>query len=497
MWEATPVPGETGAVSDRANESDHRHSWRTAQGFTDLVLVVVVVASLFGRYSISVGRLTVRPEHAATGVLLVWTLLGAARRRAALARLRDPMVVLLAAWLGIGVVSTALFAPSRSGSLPILGWLVSDLILLVCLLAVVDRLGVAERTGAVLVVPWAALGVGAVVAAVHGWLTWGVQFDDVFHVYAAYATAYEANIFAAFVAAWALVLVWRDGHRLWVAVLAAVIVPLAILAGQTRASLAALALGLVLMLAMTWRMWWGSPRWWVTTRAAVLMLAGLAVIAVVGPVKSFGQAPGATAGGANGATPSISAFPSPTSPSPTSPSPTSPSARPTATAAPPTPTATPQPDKITHFGFGDNFEFRRIVAQTAMSDMAGVRWLVGNGINTFGQRHDDPTQAGVPGYISSLPIQVLYDTGIAGVAVFVGFVIAAFRRVPAHRRSLAIPVAASLAVTSTFTSSLWFSTTWIMVAVLVRPTTRAYAGVTAQHLLDGLGDPTVELVAGE
>jgi len=113
--------------------------------------------------------------------------------------------------------------------------------------------------------------------------------------------------------------------------------------------------------------------------------------------------------------------------------------------------------------------------------MSGARWIVGNGVNTFGQRHDDPTQPGVPGYISSLPVQVLYDTGIAGVGLLVAFLVLVYRRIPVHRRSLAIPVAVAIGITSTFTSTLWFTTTWLMLALFLRPTTNGFGGVPA-HL---------------
>jgi hypothetical protein len=104
----------------------------------------------------------------------------------------------------------------------------------------------------------------------------------------------------------------------------------------------------------------------------------------------------------------------------------------------------------------------------ALEDMHGIHWIVGNGINTFGQRHEDPTQKGVPGYISSLPIQLLYDTGLVGVGLFLVFVVSLYRRVPRARLSLAVPVGVSVSITMSFTSTLWFSTTWIIAAILVR-----------------------------
>jgi len=484
MCETSPVTAQNAEAPERPARPNSVRGFRSGSRGTDLLLVGVVLSSLLGRFSISVGEASVRPEHVATVALLVWMLFSPDRRAALFGRLRDPLVLLLGSWVAIGIVSTALFAPSRSASLPITVWLCADVVLLACLLALVDRMGVVELAGVAVVLPWAALGVVAVALAAEGMSNWGVQFDTVFGVYAAYATAYEANVFASFVAAWALVLVWRSGPSLLLSISAAIVVPLAILAAQTRASLVGLTCGLLAMIVMTWRSWWRAPAWWRMLRAPAFMLVGLAVVILVGPVKSFGHITPAVPF-ASSPTPTSSSSPTPAYSSP-SPSPqraetprTTPSAGPSLTPTPAPSTGSSlllpeRPDKLTHFGFGDNFEYRRLVTATALTDMSGARWVVGNGINTFGQRHDDPTLVGVPGYISSLPVQLLYDTGIAGVAVFVAFIVVVLRRVPPQRRSLAVPLLIALGITMSFTSSLWFSTTWLLIAILVRPTLRTF-----------------------
>ena len=63
--------------------------------------------------------------------------------------------------------------------------------------------------------------------------------------------------------------------------------------------------------------------------------------------------------------------------------------------------------------------YRVTVVEQAFTDMHGADLIVGLGANSFGQRHVDFTRPDTPGYLSVLPLQVLYDSGLVGVGLLV------------------------------------------------------------------------------
>lgn len=458
---------------------------------TRLLLAVVCICSFLSRYSVDVGRFDVRPEHLATTALAGWTLSKRSTRARFWGTLRDPLIAIFGAYVLVSIGATLAFAPNPAASSSIIAWLALDVVLLASLLTAGSDLRVVERVGMALVLPWAALGFLVATAATHLDWRWGTQFDPVYGVHSAYATAYEANIFAAVVTFWALLLVASQRVHRRVPLAAAVVVPLAILASQTRAAVIALAAGLVVLLTFRAR---GIARHQrapsgsrfgpgVVLAVLVLLYAvvtlwpgvGTALISASPPhqsaqiehrdVADTKPGAGAATGTAVGYDPGPNLPPGSRTPAP---SPTS-----SAESNGPVPGASAIPrdkPKLSDFsGDSNNAQYRRMVAEIALRDMRGIRLVVGNGTNTFGQRHEDPTLKGVPGYLGSLPLQILYDNGLIGVALLVSFMVVVLRRIPRSQRPFGYAALLAFAITSTLTSTLWFATTWIMIAILVMP----------------------------
>lgn len=419
-----------------------------------VLLVLVVVAAFLSRFTISAGSLDVRPEHLATVLLGGW--LVASRFDLLRTVVRDPVVLLLVAFIMWAAVITFVVAPDIRDSAPILGWLVLDLVLFASLVALQPHLFIVRAALAWIIPTVAVLGVSAWTSAQLFTTSWGVQRDPVHDVNAAYATLHEANIFGAVLAVWAVFII---GSRTMspLRTLAFVFVMTAgVLASETRAAVLGLALGCLALIVISV---WQRPR--VAFRAKMsgpalaiaLLVAFYAITAILG-VLSESNSPESVAKPTATPTGSRAAG-----------DPTSSSGTPTSIASRPQ-TEESQDSlagKLHDFSpSSGNVAYRRLVADIAFKDMTGWRLLLGNGVDTFGQRHDDPTHAGVSGYLSSLPLQVVYDTGVVGAAILLGFTIVLLRTVRRAGLPVVLGSLTAFAVTATFTSTLWFSTTWLL-----------------------------------
>jgi hypothetical protein len=459
---------------------------------TLFLLALTCICSFLSRYSVGIGPVDIRPEHLATAGLTGWMLADRSSRGRLLRAARDPLVVIFGVFVMCSIVVTAAFAPEPVESLPIVGWLALDVALFTSLIAAGRHLQVVERVGSAVILPWAALGFLVATGANRlGW-RWGTQLDPVYEVSVAYVTAYEANIFAAVVTFWGLLLVARRGACWWMMVVAAAVIPLAVLASQTRAAVIGLATGLVVLLAFnrqeTMGRNTGSQGGRLGPGLVLAVLVSLYVVVTLWPSAgdalvsaSSTQPHGKVERSHNVTRPDLlsesatvelaSHDPGPFGPMP-SPAPVVPTG-PTPDSTLPVPGASAVPRDGTKLGdfSGDsnNVRYRQLVAEIAFRDMRGVRLVTGNGVNTFGQRHEDPTLQGVPGYLGSLPLQILYDTGLIGAALLIAFIAVVLRRIPRSQRSFGYAALLAFAITSTLTSTLWFSTTWIMIAILVMP----------------------------
>lgn len=119
-------------------------------------------------------------------------------------------------------------------------------------------------------------------------------------------------------------------------------------------------------------------------------------------------------------------------------------------------------------GSGSTGALRLDAADAALGDLHGGDLLVGLGANSFGQRHMDPTQPGTPWYLSILPMQILYDSGIVGV-LLLGLALATLN--PLRRIGRSVGVLMIYGSAATATSPFWLGTTWLLIAlaIMTRP----------------------------
>ncbi|HZQ10526.1 MAG TPA: O-antigen ligase family protein [Anaerolineae bacterium] len=118
----------------------------------------------------------------------------------------------------------------------------------------------------------------------------------------------------------------------------------------------------------------------------------------------------------------------------------------------------------------------RIVGYRAAWDEIVQRPLFGNGANSFGQHHT--TTAHTPDWISNVFLMALHDTGIFGLAILVAWlawfawtIFSAWRSAPPSAlRSLVLALGIGLVclfVTYQLTTMLWFGFVWWYFAVLL------------------------------
>jgi len=123
--------------------------------------------------------------------------------------------------------------------------------------------------------------------------------------------------------------------------------------------------------------------------------------------------------------------------------------------------------------------------ETALHDIHGHSWVLGLGLNSFGQRHLDPTRPDdpTPAYLGSLPLQVLYDTGLVGALLLAGALVSVWPRDRTTRRR-AIGLLVVVLISTTATSTLWFGSTWALIAMAAqsRAEWRASRPPTASRL---------------
>lgn len=108
---------------------------------------------------------------------------------------------------------------------------------------------------------------------------------------------------------------------------------------------------------------------------------------------------------------------------------------------------------------------RRKSWDLALGDLSMFDTLVGQGVNSFGQRHEDPSRPSenVPGYLGNLFLQIIYDAGLVGVAMLGAAGLRIVRRLTRDTRTLG--VAACGAIVGVATSPLWLANWWVVAAV--------------------------------
>ena len=347
-------------------------------------------------------------EHLVVAVVAV-IIVVSGHTRAALAVGRQRPAALLLAFIAWASIISLLRSPDRAASLEIAVWLAFDLVILVALLTVfrepveVERIGIAAAAGAAVValLAWssnAAFGTG-----------WGVRTGDVFGGAAAYGLSFEPNILASLLATWLFVTLSRPQ---WVKsrfmLGAAVVMALAIPLTQTRGAIVAVILGLAVLLPGA-----APAARKVILRGAALMLVVCAVLVAVVPstieplVEKFKTASDVAEG--SGA-------------------------------------------------------YRVDSWKLAFADLDDPQdWLFGLGLNSFGQRDHlrEPADREVPDYLANLPLAVLYDAGVVGVAILTLLLLSVFPR----NRWRGWGLLAVFMTCAILTSPLWFGSTWVLVAL--------------------------------
>ena len=131
---------------------------------------------------------------------------------------------------------------------------------------------------------------------------------------------------------------------------------------------------------------------------------------------------------------------------------------------------------------------------TALGDIHGsTDVLLGLGLNTFGQRHLDPTvpELDRAAYLGNLPLEIFYDTGLIGVLLIVAAV-ASMRPLQRERPGRAVGLILIFLVCSITTSTFWFGSTWLLIAMALQ---RAPRGARAPATFRADPRPAVTLTA--
>lgn len=340
--------------------------------------------------------------------------------------LRATRLLPRSAWLFVvwALAVSVLRSPDVAASLRIVGWigsslLVASLVAVLCLRPDTETTRIIGRL-TTLTSLLALVGVLAwLVASIDPRSRFGVQTESLTGAPAAFGLAHEANIFGGICAIW-LVLDVLYVHR-----------PRLATSGLVRG-----LLGLGLLVSLT--------------RAAAL---GAVIGIVVGTLASrrrgrigasFLLAGGLTVGGLF-------------------------------LVAPTVPILRPVVEKGTQLvDLGSStYVVRRQSWDLALGDLSLANVVIGNGVNSFGQRHEDPSRPSehVPGYLGNLFLQVVYDVGLIGSLLLCAAAISILKRRWSRDRRV-LGVIACGAIVGAATSPLWFANWWVIVALAAVPARR-------------------------
>jgi hypothetical protein len=385
-----------------------------------LLLTVLVAATFVTRFRITVGGLHFLPEHFATaGLLLRLTLDGKSSGIWRVAR--DRTVMLLAIFIAWEAIISLLQAPQPAKSLPMVGWLALDWVMLIAVLAAVQDSVRLERLTARFTVSLAVIAVLLWLAYAAAGSALGTQGGYTGGGRAVFALSWEANVLASTLAVWGFVgLSSRDASVQRLARFGAPLAIAAIAVSYTRSAVIGLALGLIV--------WTASGDRLAARKVLRLAAITLGAVAILGFVHQV---------------------------------------------------ATPVERRFTKlFALNSGTAaFRMEAVQTASNDLRGVNAIVGLGAESYGQLHLDRTRPGQPAYIGELPVQIVYDSGLIGLLLLGGALasLRPFARVHAGR---VIGVITVYLVAATATSPFWFGWTWILIslAIMTRPTPTSRTG---------------------
>lgn len=378
-----------------------------------ILLTVFVTATFVTRYRIDVGGFQFLPEHFIAFCLILRVAIEGTSS-AIWQAMQDRTVLLLAAFIIWEAVISFFQAPDPSASFRIIGWLAIDWVILVAVLASRPRPAYLERLTAKLSLVLALIAVLLWLAFAFLDSTIGTQGGYASEGRAVFGLSWEANILASTLAVWGFIaLSSRDTTVQRIARFGTPIIVAAIAVSYTRSAIVGLALALIIWIASGDRRATGK-----VTRIGAIVFGAAVIVSFVPQVAS----------------PIEKRF-----------------------------------TQVFEFNSG-TAAFRTESIETAVGDLHGSGPLVGLGVESFGQRHTDPTRPGEARYIGALPFQVLYESGLIGL-VLLGAALASLRPFARDHAGRALAVLAVYLVTATATSPFWFGWTWILIAlaVMTRP----------------------------
>jgi hypothetical protein len=379
-----------------------------AIGVRRLVLILIVT-TFVTRFRIVLGGFHFMPEHVVLLIALI-SLAMSMRLDRVWAVLRSPTVLLLGLFIVWGGAVSFMRAPERTSSLAIVGWLALDWLILVLAMAAIEDSSKIERVGAAAAVGAAAIAIVLWGLSSAGMIAFGTQLEPLTHAQAAYGLSFEANILASTMAIW-LFLILTGARSARFRVIAFALLGTALVLSLTRAAIIGLVLGLVV-----WALLEGKVATGRVLRSLAAAAVAIAVLSVLAP------------------------------------SVTAPFTKKIADAA--------------TFSSGTG-QLRAQSWSTAVGDIHGAGdALLGLGMNTFGQRHLDPTVPELDRgyYLGNLPLEIFYDTGFVGVLLIVA-AIATMRPLRREHPGRAVGLIVIYVICSITTSAFWFGSTWLLIAM--------------------------------
>ncbi len=371
--------------------------------------VAISLAPFFSRYGLELGDTVIRPEIL-LAIAAGASLLGDAGP-SRLTEIQRVTIAAIAGWLAFLGVTTQLHAPTPGSSHAVYVWLLLDFVLMLWIVRNREQWKRIVSTSIVASVVLCIVGIPLWLLAGAGLTAWGVQRDYTYGGYAVYVTVYEANIYASLIVLWSVVAMTRFALHVPPSLRGFLIfaAPIASVAAHTRAALAAWVLAAVIAVVRT--------RGGQSIRAGILasVLGSTALFTLSNPFGYEG----------------LSKFVNP-------------------------------------FDFsGGTGEYRSNSWLVALDDIQNSgSWLFGLGLNTFGQRHVDPTKVAeqAPWYLGNVGMQILYDGGLISLVLVSCAVLGVLR---ASGAGDGVLIFAAYVIVGSLTSTLWLAQTWILAGLAI------------------------------
>ncbi|MDZ7910275.1 MAG: O-antigen ligase family protein [Rhodococcus sp. (in: high G+C Gram-positive bacteria)] len=385
----------------------------------DIVMSTIVLAAMWTGFQLPVAGINTRLDTLLMPAGILSALLNGYGPQIKKS-LREPVVLLLIAFIGVNALSSVVFAVDPGDSLRIVIWYGSNLVILV--LALACWANSRERL-------YRLLFVGAVVnvfAGLLGWFniasggTWGGYTDGIYGARTS-GIAFEANILAGICAIWLLIAITSTKKLHWF-VWATILVGAGVtIMTNTRAAVIAVVVGVLLYFVFRGRK---SLR---ILPVLIAVSAGAYAVKLFDP-DTYEQIVG----------------------------------------------------KLSNVQFdNDTAVYRYNVWDIASTEPQGWSILLGMGTNSYGQRHLDPTDLTntKAAYIGNLPLQTYYDVGIAGVAILAVAVFLVWRRGSPYSRQRRLAILAGFLIISTACSPFFFAYFWLLIALSLAKDSRPTVSV--------------------